>query len=497
MRGSCMARRSVSLRPAPRGVGVLLATLLLALGLVSVLAPEVVRAEDEGASATAGPIDSTGSVDSSDVVDDPSGATFAPAYSVDAPPSISSPVALVIDRDTGLTLFEQNADEARTPASMTKVLTALVVLENADLDDVVTVEDVDFEHVTPESTVAGLKAGDSLTIRDLLACLLIPSGNDASYVLARAVGGDWETFVGMMNERAAELGCTSTHFSDPCGLAEDNHYTTACDLVLIFEAAMRHPEFCQISASRTWDIPATGDNPVRTLENTNHLLDPDGPAYMGDAIVAGKTGFTYDAGKCLVVGAQRDGMNLVAVVMGASPEPDDSGVTVNFYDMKSLLEWGFGAWETGNVVSVGDVVASAEVTLSADGDSVDGLSADSIFATVPRGTTISDLTVETTWSAPFQAPVGRGDSLGQATISLGDRVLGTVGVIAASTMELSIADFVSWWLTSDPSHMTLVVATASAIVAVVVVVVVIVVWRRRVARVCLEEAKASSGRHFK
>lgn len=394
-------------------------------------------------------------------------AADAPAYSADEPPALSSPVALLVDRDTGYVLFEQGADEQRTPASITKILTALLVLENMDLDDVVTVEEGDFEHVTAESTTAGLKAGDVLTVRDLLAGLLLPSGNDAAYVLARAVGGDWQTFVGMMNERAAELGCTSTHFSDPCGLAEENHYTTARDLVIIFEAAMAYPAFQEIAGSSTWQMPATGDNPARTITTTDLLLDPESPVYMGDVVVAGKTGFTYDAGKCLIVAAEKDGMRLVAVILGGSDEEDADGVTPNYYDMRSLLAWGFGAWETGEVVSAGDVVASAEVTLSSDGDAVDARSDDAIVTTFPRGTTIADLTVEPSWEGAFQAPIEEGDALGEAAISLDGRALGTVGVSAASAMELSLVDYALWWVTSDPVHMGIV---AGVVVAVFVVI---------------------------
>lgn len=150
--------------------------LALALALASAGVPRVAWAQD-GVEPVAVAADASAEAPA---------AEDSPAYSADEPPALSSPVALLVDRDTGYVLFEQGADEQRTPASITKILTALVVLENASLDDVVTVEEGDFEHVTPESTTAGLKAGDVLTVRDLLAGLLLPSGNDAAYVLARA-----------------------------------------------------------------------------------------------------------------------------------------------------------------------------------------------------------------------------------------------------------------------------------------------------------------------
>lgn len=378
-------------------------------------------------------------------------------WSADAPPEVSAPAALLVDRTTGTVLYEREADALRTPASLTKVMTALVTLERANLDDVVTVEQADLDNLTPESSVAGLKAGETLTVRDLLACLLIPSGNDAAYVLARHVGGDWQTFVGLMNERATSLGCASTSFADPCGLSSDI-VTTARDLVTIFEAALEHPEFLEIAGSATWDLPATEKNPARTLETTDALIVSDSPVYMGETVIASKTGFTNDAGKCLLAAAERDGMSLVGIVMGASDETDEDGITPNFYDLRDLFEWGFGAWVTGNVVSAGDVLASREVTLSKDGDAVDAVATGSIFATVPRGTTVADLTVAVPWEGtePLQAPVKEDTNLGRVSVSLDGRTLGTVGVRTASEMELSIPDFAIWWVTSDPVHMGIV-----------------------------------------
>lgn len=451
--------------------------LALALALAPAGAPRVAWAQD-GVEPVAVAADASAEATGGAPAEAPA-AEDSPAYSADEPPALSSPVALLVDRDTGYVLFEQGADEQRTPASITKILTALVVLENASLDDVVTVEEGDFEHVTPESTTAGLKAGDVLTVRDLLAGLLLPSGNDAAYVLARAVGGDWQTFVGMMNEKAASLGCTSTHFSDPCGLAEDNHYTTARDLVTIFEAAMAYPAFQEIAGSSFWEMPATGENPARTITTTDLLLDPESPVYMGDVVVAGKTGFTYDAGKCLIVAAEKDGMRLVAVILGGSDEEDADGVTPNYYDMRSLLEWGFGAWETGEVVSAGDVIASAEVTLSSDGDEVGVLSDDAILATFPRGTTIADLTVEPSWEGAFQAPLEEGDALGEAAISLDGRALGTVRVSAESAMELSLVDYAIWWVSSDPVHMGIVAGVVAAVFVVIGLVAAAASRRRR------------------
>ncbi|QOY60307.1 D-alanyl-D-alanine carboxypeptidase family protein [Thermophilibacter immobilis] len=377
-------------------------------------------------------------------------------WSADEEPTVSSPAAFLIDRDTGTVLLSKNADETHYPASTTKVMTALLVLENASLDDTLTMEQADFDELTSDSSTAGLKVGETLTVRDLLACLLLPSGNEAAYALARHVSGDWQTFVDLMNARAAELGCTGTHFANPCGLHDDDHYTTAHDLALIFEAALTHDAFVEIAGSGTWDLPATNENSARTLETTDLLADPSSPVYMGGLVVAAKTGYTLEAGKCLVASAQSDEMRLVGVVMDASSVADASGVTQNFYDMRTMFEWGFGAWTTGNVVSGGDALTSADVRLSRDGDAVDAVSTGSVLATVPKGTTLADLTVQPSWDEPLRAPVEAGQELGEATVLLGDRVLGTTGASAAYDMRLSVVDFVIDWL-SDPIHLVLAV----------------------------------------
>lgn len=389
------------------------------------------------------------------------------AASVDAPPALSSARALLVDRTTGLVLLEQNADEQACPASITKVMTALLVLESVDdLDEEVTVQESDLERITWQDSVAGLRPGETYTVRDLLACLLVPSGNDAAYVLARyAGGGDWHAFVDRMNERAAELGCTGTHFANPCGMDEDGHYTTARDIATFFEAALDHPEFVQIAGSVTWDLAATSEQGARTLETTDDLIDPESPAYYPDTIRASKTGTTFDAGRCLVSEATRDDMDLVAVVLGAPMEVDASGVAASFTDTRALFEWGFGAWRSGEVVSEGDVLASAKVELSDSGETVGVQAAGAISATVPRSTTLDDLTVELSWTGPLTAPLGRGQGLGQATVSLGDRELGTVEVVAESAMELSLVKLVQSWL-SDPAHLAIVVVVVVAVVLV-------------------------------
>ncbi len=385
------------------------------------------------------------------------------AYDANKPPTVSSAAGLLYDRDTKTVLYEKDADARREPASLTKVMTALLTLEKGKLDDTVTIDSADFEKVSWEGTTAGFVEGETVTVRDLLAGLLLPSGNEAAYALARYVSGDWRSFVELMNSRAAELGCAGTHFENPCGLPDDNHYSTARDLTKILEEAMTHPEFAEISGKHTWGLPATNKSEARTLESTDYLTDKSSPAY-DSAVVAAKTGFTNDAGKCVMAAAEQDGMHLAGVVLGAENAPDSDGVPPNFYDLKNLFDWGFGAWRTGDVVSYGDVLGMLKVRLSKDGDSVQGVAKGTIAATVPRSMTLTDLSTDVDWDREYDAPLSADGIVSNATVSLNGRVLGTVGVGAATTMRLSLWKFAINWL-ADPLHM---------VIAVVVLVVVFV-----------------------
>ncbi len=393
----------------------------------------------------------------------------ARALAADEPPAISCPYALLVDTATDTVLLDKDADARLYPASVTKVMTALVTLETLDLDDEVTVEEGDFDNVPWYSSVAGLKAGETLTVRDLLACLLLPSGNEAAYVLARAVGGgDWHACIDLMNQRAAELGCEGTHFVNPCGLHDDNHYSTARDLVRIYEAALEHPEFREIAGSAYWELPETSENPARTLTSTNLLCLPDSSVYMDGVTFTGKTGSTTEGGRSLIVSAEKDGRSLVAVVSGVAYDSMTGDAPTSFSDMRSVLEWGFSAWRTGEVLAAGDVVGSREVTLSDDGDAVRALATDGVVATVPAEVTADDLEFTPTWEGALQAPVESGQRLGEVRVSYAGRELGTVGAVADASLGLSIPAFVIWWVTSDPLHIAIVGVVGVAAVALVV-----------------------------
>ena len=221
----------------------------LALGLALLLnaapLPQAFAVEDDTDASSSDSADSTDTTDKTVVTTADSDPTVTAAAA--NAPALDATAALLVSPESDMVLYEKNADEKRYPASTTKIMTALLTLENvSDLSAVVTAEASDFENVTADSSNAGIKLGEQVTVKDLLYALMLPSANEAAYMLARHVSGSWEQFVDMMNERAAALGCTGTHFCNPCGLHEDDHYTTAHDLYRIAKQAMKDATFRDI-----------------------------------------------------------------------------------------------------------------------------------------------------------------------------------------------------------------------------------------------------------
>ncbi len=244
-----------------------------------------------------------------------------------AMPSVSAASAILIDADSGSVLWQQNADERRPMASTTKIMTALVALETAPLDTLLTVPS---SAVGIEGSSACLKGGEAMTLEDLLYIMLLESANDAAAAIAVTLGGSIEGFADMMNEKAHELGLENTSFSNPHGLDDENHYTTAAELAKIAAAAMKNPEFVKIVSTYRCKLPLSGGG-FRYLLNHNKMLK------LYDGALGVKTGFTKKSGRCLVSAAKRGDTTLIAVTLSA---PDD------WNDHRAMLDFGFAGYET-------------------------------------------------------------------------------------------------------------------------------------------------------
>lgn len=251
---------------------------------------------------------------------------------VSTEPIINSRAAIVFDRISGSILFGKNENEIRKMASTTKIMTAIVVLENSNLDNVVTVSS---KAAGTGGSRLGLHTNDKITVRDLLYGLLLCSGNDAAVALAEHVGGDITGFSDLMNKKCTELNLSSSHFVTPHGLDDDNHYTTAYELALIANYALKNNVFCNIVGTKTYTV--TINNFPKNLSNTNELLGNLNGVY------GVKTGFTNGANRCLVTSIKRGNMDLISVVLGADTKKDRTN------DSVKIIEYAFNNFEYINI----------------------------------------------------------------------------------------------------------------------------------------------------
>lgn len=361
------------------------------------------------------------------------------AAAADAP-TVTAEAALLVSPDSGMVLYEKNADERRYPASTTKIMTALLVLENVtDLSETVTAEASDFEHVTADSSNAGIKEGEVVSVEDLLYALMLPSANEAAYMLARHVGGTWEHFVEMMNERAAELGCTGTHFSNPCGLHEDDHYTTARDLYKIAYAAMQDETFADIADTVQWKMN-TSLRSEHLILTTNYLILSSYAAYAYPFCKGIKTGHTSQAGNCFVGYAEYGDAKLYSVVLGSADQSADyPEIAASFTDTSALCKWGFDKFTSKTIVKKGDTVKEINVNLSTDTDRLVLTTKNDLVSLVPKDLDVEKLLEDPDITAPDEvnAPIKAGDVIGSVTYSYDGITYGTVELVALSDVELS------------------------------------------------------------
>ena len=249
-------------------------------------------------------------------------------------PDIVSNAAIVMDAKTGQILYEKNSDVGKYPASITKVITVLIALEHdLDMDQVVTMSENAIWGIERSSTNIGLDVGEQVTVRDLLYATMVNSANECAYQLAELVGGDVETFADMMNKKAEELGCKHTHFVTPNGLHDDDHYTTAYDMALIMQAAIKNDQFRKIAGTVNYTVPATNlTDETRPLWTGTKMINPSNPNYY-EYCEGGKNGYTTDANNTLVTFAKKDGLELICVVL------DCDGQKYTFSDSKALYEY--------------------------------------------------------------------------------------------------------------------------------------------------------------
>ena len=331
--------------------------------------------------------------------------------------AISAKNAVVIDTATGRVLFERNADTKSLIASTTKIMTALVVCEQTNVLDRVRIPN---EAVGIEGSSIYLKAGEVLTVQELLYGMMLHSGNDAAMALAIYCGGTIEGFVEIMNDKARDLGLLNTHFENPHGLDGEAHYSTAQDLAVLASYAMQNPIFTKIVSTKTIRI---GD---RYLHNHNKLL------WQLEGAEGIKTGYTKAAGRILVSSTSRNGRRIVAVTICA---PDD------WNDHRILVEEGFSEYQLQQILWAGQCLGEREIAGGEVG-MVKLIAADDFFYPIAENECIRIVLPEPGF---VYAPIARGQKAGDALIYLNDRLIGKIPLIYGETIEQQSQDDASIW----------------------------------------------------
>ncbi len=357
------------------------------------------------------------------------------AYALEEP-VLDARNALLMDETNGRMLYGKAEKEKAYPASITKIMTALVTLEHcSDLEATVEVLEEDFQGVASDASKAGFKVGEVVRILDLLYGLMLPSGNEAANVLARVVAGSVDRFVLLMNQRAAELGCEGTHFVNPNGLHDDNHYTTAYDLYLIAREAMQHETFAEIANTAQKTLPATNLQAERKVYTTNMLIfNRSYDSYY--AYCKGiKTGYTSQAGYCLVSTAERKGSQLISVVLGC--ERGEKTYYSSFYETRRLFEWGYENFTYKTLLEQNEQIKSIGVRLSTQSDQVVLIAKNEVAATVPIDVEPGDM--ERVYDVPdtVDAPIRAGDKLGTVTLQYNGVTYGETDLVALNDITMS------------------------------------------------------------
>ena len=262
---------------------------------------------------------------------------------------IASDTGILMDADTGTVLFDKGGDQQRYPASITKIMTLLVAAENSSMDDQVTFTETGVRNVTADSSNINSKVGEVMTMQDCLHALIIKSANDVAAQIAEHVGGTEQNFIDMMNQRAAEIGCTNTHFTNSSGLPDDNHYSSAKDMALIFREGLKNEAFRKVIGDADYTIQPTNLTAESRVMHTHHpMLAPESDIYY-QGCIGGKTGFTNLAAHTLVTAVEQNGTTYIAVVM--------HGVELSTccLDSKALFDYGFQNF-TKTAVDGGSVI---------------------------------------------------------------------------------------------------------------------------------------------
>lgn len=344
--------------------------------------------------------------------------------------TIYSEGAVLVDAGTGAILYGKNENEKLYPASTTKIITAIIAIENCKLTDKITASYNAVMSIPVGYSNAAIQPGETLTVQELLDMFLIQSANEVGYIFAEYISGSIENFATLMNQKVASLGCKNTHFTNPSGIHDPEHYSTAYDMALIARYCMKNETFRNIVSKTSCTIEATDKYEQRYFKNTNDLINPSSKYYYEYAIGT-KTGYTSQAKRCLIATSLKDNLELITVTLGAEPSIPDT----RYEDTINLFEYGYSNYKMQKIVTKGSIAQEITVeNATKDTKNLSLLVKDDITGIVPTNLKLSDLAPSIKLNDSIIAPIQEGSVLGKVTYNVGNFEYST-DLIASHSVE--------------------------------------------------------------
>ncbi len=325
--------------------------------------------------------------------------------------SIYSDAAILMDSKTGKILYEKNSNEKKYPASTTKILTAIIAIENCNLSDTISASYNAIMSIPSGYSIAEIKENEVLTVEQLLNVFLIHSANEAGYILAEHISGSISNFADLMNQKALEIGCTDTHFTNPSGIQDENHYSTAHDMALIAQYCMKNETFRQIVCKTSYTLEPTDKTPEeRYFVTTNDLIKTSSEYYYPYCIGI-KTGYTSKAKNCLISASQKDGLELITVVLGA--EFTENGKSARNTDTINLFNYGFENYKYQEILSKNSVIKNVTVkNATKETKELPIITENSITSLLPNNIDFNSLEPIISINENIEAPISEGTVIG-------------------------------------------------------------------------------------
>lgn len=384
-------------------------------------------------------------------------------------PVPNAEAATVIDSKSGDVIYSLNADKRVFPAGITNIMTAILALENKSLADTCTVTAEALAGVTYDQPQLGMKEGEDYTVEQLLYAIILNSNNDASNTLAISVAGSIDAFVGMMNQKAQELGLSGTNFVNPSGYHNENHYTTAADVAKLSQYAMKNPTFAKIVTTQKYTFPPTNmRSSEKTILSTNHLVSRYKYPYHYYANATGlKSGNSTEAGYCLAASAVKGNLSIISVVMGA-PNADAKDKAYSFTDTKAIFDYVFENYQAVLLAKQGDVIHDSKVAEAKNSTRLALTVEEDVYITMKKTADPEIIKSEVALTEEAKAPIEQGQLFGTVTYSYNDRELKTVNLVAANEVK---RDFIIHAINS-------ILAFIFHPIVLLIIIAIVVIWAR-------------------